>query len=43
MENVPNISDFCQECGNLVELPIHSDYIECQICNFKKPALGIQN
>lgn len=40
MNNIPNISDFCDDCGNLVDLPIYSNEIECQICKFKKSALG---
>jgi hypothetical protein len=29
MNNIPNISDFCDRCGNLVDLPLHSNEIEC--------------
>lgn len=28
-------SDFCPECGTLVDIPQHGDYIECHRCNSK--------
>ncbi len=40
--NLPNSGDFCLNCGNIVDLPIYSDLIECQFCNHKTKAIGRQ-
>ncbi len=38
--NLPNSGDFCLNCGNIVDLPIYSDLIECLFCNHKTKAIG---
>lgn len=34
-------ADFCLECGDMLTLPIYSDFIECPKCGFKVSILGI--
>ena len=38
--NLKAASDFCPECGNILELPLYTDYIECLSCNYKCHILG---
>ncbi len=33
-------ADFCLECGDLLNLPIYSDKLECSKCGFKIHLLG---
>ncbi len=38
--NLKSASDFCPECGNILELPLYDDFIECNSCNYKCHILG---
>ena len=33
--NLKAASDFCPECGNILELPLYTDFIECASCDYK--------
>lgn len=40
-QNLKSASDFCPECGNILELPLYGDDIECNFCEYKIHILGI--
>ena len=39
-KNLKTTTDFCPDCGNLLDLPIYTDFIECHNCNYKCHAKG---
>jgi len=39
-QNLKSASDFCPECGNILELPLYGDHIECNFCDYKCHILG---
>ena len=39
-QNLKSAADFCPECGNILELPLYDDYIECNFCNYRCHILG---
>jgi hypothetical protein len=39
-DKLKSSADFCLECGDLLNLPIFSDYLECPKCGFKVSLLG---
>ena len=39
-EKLKASADFCLECGDLLNLPIYSDNLECPKCGFKISLLG---
>eukprot|EP00828_Plagiopyla_frontata_P010640 TRINITY_DN15711_c0_g1_i2.p2 TRINITY_DN15711_c0_g1~~TRINITY_DN15711_c0_g1_i2.p2 ORF type:complete len:127 (-),score=18.97 TRINITY_DN15711_c0_g1_i2:90-470(-) len=43
IENIPHSADFCQQCGNILELPLASNYIECQKCGYKQDVATYQS
>ena len=35
-------ADFCHDCGDLLTLPLYSDFVECSKCRFKISLLRIE-
>ena len=37
IENLQSASDFCRQCGNLIELTEVADIVECIRCGYQVP------
>ncbi|KAL4427500.1 hypothetical protein ABPG74_015203 [Tetrahymena malaccensis] len=34
IKNLNTASEFCPQCGNMIEMPLYSDKVECSKCEF---------